>query len=113
MQKEYRIRKNGQFQYVYRKGSASGCRELTLLFVKASRLQVGFSVSKKVGNAVMRNKVKRRLRAAFSSQLPMLKNGYYVFAAKPLCAETDYRTLLGSVKYLLRKQNLYKDHPKG
>ena len=69
MQKEYRIRKNGQFQYVYRKGSAAGAKEMTLLYIKAPRLQVGFSVSKKVGIAVVRNRVKRRLRAAFRSSL--------------------------------------------
>lgn len=109
MQKEYRIRKNGQFQYVYRRGTASSCREMTLIYIRASRLQVGFSVSKKVGKAVIRNKVKRRLRAAFSTQLKDLKCGYYVFAVKPLAAEADYRTLLGSMKYLLRRQNLYRD----
>ncbi len=108
MQKEYRIRKNGQFQYVYRKGSAASCRELTLLYIRAPRLQVGFSVSKKVGKAFMRNRIKRRLRAAFSSQTNNLKCGYYVFAVKPLAAQADYRTLLSSMRYLLRKQNLYK-----
>ncbi|MBO2517476.1 MAG: ribonuclease P protein component [Clostridiales bacterium] len=109
MQKEYRIRKNGQFQYVYRKGNAAGCRELTLLYVRAARLQVGFSVSKKVGGAVVRNKVKRRLRAAFRSQLAGLRTGYYVFSVKPAAAQADYRTLQGSMKYLLRRQNLYRN----
>lgn len=112
MQKEYRLRKNGQFQYVYRKGSAAGSREITLLFIRAPKLQVGFSVSKKVGGAVVRNRVKRRLRAAFSSQLPFLKTGYYVFAAKPMAAEAGYRVLLGSMRYLLRKKDLYKEEDK-
>ena len=51
------------------------CRELVLLFVRGSKLQVGFSVSKKVGKAVVRNRVKRRLREAFSPQIPNLKCG--------------------------------------
>lgn len=112
MQKEYRLRKNGQFQYVYRKGSAAGSREITLLYIRAPKLLAGFSVSKKVGGAVVRNRVKRRLRAAFSSQIPLLKNGYYVFAAKPSAAECDFRTLQGSVKYLLRRKDLYKENHK-
>ena len=109
MQKQYRIRKNGQFQYVYRKGNAVGCRELTLLYIRAPKLQVGFSVSKKVGGAITRNRVKRRLRAAYRTQLENLKAGYYVFSVKPAAAEADYRTLLGSMKYLLRRQGLYKN----
>ena len=112
MQKEYRLRKNGQFQYVYHKGSATGSREITLLYIRSSKLQVGFSVSKKVGGAVVRNRVKRRLRAAFASQIPFLKTGYYVVAAKPMAAQAGYRALLGSMRYLLRKKSLYRDEDK-
>ena len=62
MQRAYRLRKNKQFQYVYPKGRSCASREIVLLYIRASRLQVGFSVSRKVGNSVMRNRVKRRLR---------------------------------------------------
>lgn len=111
MQKQYRIRKNGQFQYVYRKGKSSATRELVLLYIRAARLQVGFSVSKKVGNAVTRNRVKRRLRAIFSSQLALLRPGFYVVAARADAAKADYRSLNHSLLYLLRKQRLYKEEP--
>ena len=45
MQKEYRLRKNGQFRYVYRKGKSSGSREIVLNFVRAPKMLVGFAVS--------------------------------------------------------------------
>ena len=51
MQPQYRIRKNGQFRYVYRKGRHTSGNLLRLHFVQGRRLQVGFAVSKQVGGA--------------------------------------------------------------
>ena len=62
MERCYRLQKNRAFQYVYRKGHSVAGRNLVLLHAPGRELKVGFSVSKKVGKAVTRNKVKRRLR---------------------------------------------------
>ena len=109
MQRQYRIRKNGQFQYVFRKGKGLGCREMSLTYVRAGRMQVGFSVSKKVGNAVMRNRVKRRMRECFRLQMHTLKNGFYVFAARPAAAEASYAQIERAMNGLLRRHNLYRE----
>ena len=109
MQRQYRIRKNGQFQYVFRKGRGMGCREMSLTYVRAGRMQVGFSVSKKVGNAVTRNRVKRRMRECFRLQMHTLKNGFYVFAARPAAAEASYAQLEKAMNGLLRRHNLYRE----
>ena len=109
MQREYRIRKNGQFQYVFRKGKGMGCREMSLTYVRAGRMQVGFSVSKKVGNAVTRNRVKRRMRECFRLQMHTLKNGFYVFAARPAAAEASYAQIERAMNGLLRRHNLYRE----
>ncbi|MDO5022674.1 MAG: ribonuclease P protein component [Eubacteriales bacterium] len=110
MQKDRRIRKNGHFNYVFRRGKRSSCATLVLSFVKAHKTQVGFSVSKKVGNAVTRNKVKRRLRECFRKKIPYVKNGYYVFSAKEKAAQADYEMLSRDVDYLLKRMNLIKSN---
>ena len=109
MQKAYRIRKNRQFHYVYRKGKGVGAKEISLTYVRAGKLQVGFSVSKKVGNAVVRNRVKRRMRECFRLQMHTLKNGFYVFTARPEAANASYKQLEKTMNYLLRRQGLYRE----
>ena len=112
MQRACRLRKNRQFQYVYHKGKSCACRELVLLHVRNPRLQVGFSVSKKVGNSVVRNRVKRRLREQFRQYMPSLRTGLYVVIARNAAAQADSKTLGASLLYLLRRQNLLKEERK-
>ncbi len=94
---------NRQFSYVYRRGKRASSRDLSLLFVKNSQKRVGFSVSKKVGVAVVRNRTKRRLRECVRPLLPQMCNGLYVFVARPSAAERDFAELRGEVCRLLRK----------
>lgn len=108
MQTQHRLRKTSQFQAVYRKGKSAGTREISVIYLSSSALRVGFSVSKKVGNAVTRNKIKRRLRAAFRAELPSLKKGLYIVAARPAAVQADFQTLKRSLRYLLKKQQLYQ-----
>lgn len=106
MERTYRLQKNKQFQYVYRRGKSSACKDLVLLHAKSPKTQVGFSVSKKVGNAVVRNRTKRRLRECFRPYLGQVKRGLYVVVARPSAAEASYQSLCKSLSYLLKKQDV-------
>ena len=108
MERRYRLQKNRAFQYVYRKGHSVACRDLVLLFASSKELRVGFSVSKKVGKAVVRNKVKRRLRECFRPWLGDVKTGLYVIVARPSAAQATFRDLQRDVRYLLKKQDALK-----
>lgn len=107
MQRQYRLCQNRQFSYVYRRGTRASCKEFTILYAQSQQKRVGFSVSKKVGVAVIRNRTKRRLRECFRMRLPGLKNGLYVVATRPGVEDKSYAELCKSVDALLRKMNLF------
>ncbi len=88
MKKQYRLKRRAAFAYVYRKGEKSSARDLLLLSARSREgLKIGLSVSKKVGNAVARNRVKRLLREAINPLTDRIDDGYmYVIVARPTIA---------------------------
>ena len=106
MQRTYSLKKNAQFKYVYRRGVSGGSHEMVMLYVRSKQLKIGFSVGKKIGCAVERNRVKRRLRAAAAPLLPRMKPGLYVFIARQPALTAEFSKLCRSMQYLLRRQNL-------
>ncbi|MDY3244188.1 MAG: ribonuclease P protein component [Candidatus Limiplasma sp.] len=103
MQRQYRLGANRQFNYVYRRGKRVSAKDLSLLYVSVRQKRVGFSVNKKVGVAVVRNRTKRRLRECIRPRLAQMKNGYYVFVARPSIADCSFQELSAQVDALLRK----------
>ena len=108
MERQYRLQKNSAFQYVYRRGHSVACRDLVMLCARGRGLKVGFSVSKKVGNAVVRNRTKRRLRECFRLHLGDVKPGLYVIVARPSAAKATFQSLDRDMRYLLRKQDAFR-----
>ena len=110
MERRYRLKKNRAFQYVYRKGHSVACRNLVMLLAPGRELKIGFSVSKKTGNAVTRNRIKRRLRECFRPYLGDVKTGLYVIVARTSAAEAAFDDLRKDVRYLLKKQDALLKH---
>ena len=103
LQKQNRLGANRQFNYVYRRGKRASCKELSLLYVRSNQKRVGFSVSKKVGVAVVRNRTKRRLRECVRPLLAQMRGGLYVFVARPSAAECSFQELDARVRQLVKK----------
>ena len=101
MQRQYRLGANRQFNYVYRRGKRVSAKDLSLLYVSVRQKRVGFSVNKKVGVAVVRNRTKRRLRECIRPRLAQMKNGYYVFVARPSIASSSFQEINAQVDTLL------------
>ena len=102
VRKHARLSRSSEFKRIYRQGSSTASRYLVLHYFQrpagapdpGSRL--GLSVSKKVGGAVVRNRIKRLLREAFAACEPNVATGYdYVLIARPSLVELVERQQKG------------------
>jgi ribonuclease P protein component len=67
----------------------------------ASRPKVAYSVGRRVGNAVERNLLRRRLRAVIRQLAPQMLGGSYMVSAAPDAKHLDHRGLVGAVEQAL------------
>lgn len=76
--------------------------------------RVGFTASKKVGNAVRRNRARRRLRAAVAALLPKhaLPGHDYVLIARDGTAARPWQALLGDLEGAMRRLRAWSDAPR-
>ena len=79
MEKAYRIKKNSDFQFIYKKGKSVANRQFVIYTQPNKALnhfRLGISVSKKLGNAVVRNRIKRAIRENCDSEATSKRYGH-------------------------------------
>ena len=108
----YSLKRNKEFRYVYRRGNSKANELMVVIFTKnrtPALKHIGFSVSKKLGNSVCRNRVKRRLRSAFDTVFGEIKPGYnmIVIARAPILG-ADFSDICAAARSLLRRGDLLK-----
>lgn len=71
----------------------------------APEARAGFTVSKRIGNSVQRNRARRRLREAARQALPThaVPRADHVFIARPLATERPFATLVADARSALEK----------
>lgn len=112
MKKSTYIKKNSDFKKVYSKGS-SVADWLTVVYKfpnKLNETRFGFSVSKKIGNAVIRNKVKRTFREICRINNENILKGFdIVIIARNPIKDKSYHDIEKSIIKLFRKSKILKE----
>lgn len=96
------------------RASANALRcETCIADKKRDHPRIGLTVTKKNGNAVKRNRIKRRMRGAIqsASDLTMRNGNDYVFIAKPNAITVPFVTLKSDIADLIRKSHKRLDAP--
>ena len=75
--------------------------------------KIGFTATKKIGNAVKRNRAKRRLRALFCEHSSTLKDGTYIFVAKQSIIEATHNNLEKDFKKIISRSKAFKENSDG
>lgn len=103
------IKLNRDFKRLYYKGGCVGSDILVVYYRKNSLKcnRLGITVGKKIGGAVVRNRIKRLVRESYRLMEDDIKNYYdIVIVARSKCAEADYKAVSGSMKRLFKKCKL-------
>lgn len=101
-----RIKKNADFQKMFTRGKRVFSPSVTVLYYPSRTLSMGVAVSKKHGKAVIRNRIKRLVRAAFTDASPILEKTYSIIIIPKVAGEYSYRAIKSSLTACFKKVNL-------
>ena len=105
---DYRLKKEKDFNLVFKKGKRLYSNSITLVYFPSKELKAGFAISKKHGGSVKRNRIKRLLRESFRSFTPDFgQNFFFVFIPK---VKDDYSLddFKRCMSYLFKKGGFIK-----
>ncbi|MDQ0151102.1 ribonuclease P protein component [Eubacterium multiforme] len=115
----YRLKKNSEFRTVYRRGK-SLANNLLVLYTYNNRSnknsdnefynKVGVSVSKKVGNSVVRSRSKRLIMESYRLNEASIKKGFdFIFIARTNMKGKNFNDVEKAMKNLFKKAGLYNE----
>lgn len=94
-----------EFSRVYQSAKKWHCDLAVVYFLESDTSRFAAVASKKIGKAVVRNKVKRLFRAAFSTLSSDLKDGIYIFIAKSGADKVPFDKICKSFRWALKRMD--------
>ena len=112
MDRRFTLKKNSDFRRLYSKGKSAVDPYMVVYCRKngTANKRVGFTVSVKLGHAVVRNRVRRRLREIYRLNSHLLKEGWdLVIVARARCVNGKYSRMNDAFLSLCDKLHLLKE----
>lgn len=102
MKKALRVKRNEDFQTIIQAKCSVACKEFVLYSLKNEfeHVRIGFSVSKKLGNAVNRNRIKRQVREMADVVFDKNQACDYVLIVRKGYLDKDFQANLASLNTL-------------
>lgn len=111
MDKKYRLRKNEDFKRVYKEGK-NYYNKYLVMYLRKNELgysRIGYTITKKIGNSVKRNKIKRRLKEIMRENFDNIDGEYdIILIPKKNSANIDFKTLKSAVIHILKLSGILK-----
>ena len=103
------LKKNRDFQNVYKTGRSKANKYLVLYRLEngGQRNRIGISVSKKVGNSVVRHHMCRLIRESYRLNEKLFLNGFdLVFVVRPQAKDRSFHEIQSALLHLMKLQGL-------
>lgn len=111
IKKTYRVKRSKDFDQIFSAKHSFANKRFVIYKLDASQphFRVGFSVSKKLGHAVQRNRVKRLLRHAIAEFAPFLTDEDFVVIARSGVENLSFDEVKKNLKHVLKLSKIYVD----
>jgi len=109
MQYTQSLTKNFEFKRIYNKGKSTASKFVAVYCIKNHSMvnRLGITVSKKLGGAVQRNRIRRRIKEIYRLNESTFITGYsIIIVARQRSRYAEWNELQSSVLYLFKKLNL-------
>ena len=112
MKKNFRVKREKDFKAIFKDGTSFANRKFVVyqLENQQNHFRVGLSVSKKLGNAVTRNQIKRRIRhILLSVREHLADNVDFVVIARKGVENLDYAEMEKNLLHVLKLSKIYRE----
>ena len=112
MKKRFRVKKEKDFSAIFKKGESFANRKFVIYRLEnnETHFRVGLSVSKKLGNAVTRNQIKRRIRhVLIQNSHQIVDNVDFVVIARKGVEILDYAEMEKNLLHVLKLSKIYQE----